>query len=463
MSSVALVRAPRSAVVALFALFLLLAHAHTAHAQAPYAPTSPWPYDDVPPSLSLAAAAAAADEPPRPPEPASAPFGTQGQFVLGGGTNVGVSSTQYDASAGTQVSLSFSPSLDYFVLKNFSIGLDVNVGYEDDKGYGTDSSLVEIKTTSVMGGPRFGLNIPFGNAVSWWLTGTLGIESVQTTTSLVSGTSISTSSSAGAPDTRREGPYVSLYLPLLVHPARHFFMGAGPSLFHEFAALQGGPNVGDQRTTVGGGFVVGGYWGGTPETTNAPAAESTTPARPLKRFGEKGEFVFTNELVGSAYSTSYAGTTSSVFQGQISLAGDYFLVDHFAIGLGGGGSWYGSTGTDANGDPVANSNSGFSFFVRTSVQIPVAGAISLYPHVALGIGGGNYKESSVSGQDAYSLTTVSLQGYLPLVVEVAPHFFAGFGPSAERDLSSNVSFVQGGQISNPGTTFGAGFVVGGWL
>ena len=69
----------------------------------------------------------------------------------------------------------------------------------------------------------------------------------------------------------------------------------------------------------------------------------------------------------------------------------------------------------------------------------------------------------MSGQDAYSLATVSLQGYLPLVVEVAPHFFAGFGPSAERDLSNNVTYSQGGQLSNPGTTFGAGFVVGGWL
>ena len=54
-------------------------------------------------------------------------------------------------------------------------------------------------------------------------------------------------------------------------------------------------------------------------------------------------------------------------------------------------------------------------------------------------------------------------GYVPLVVQVAPHFIAGFGPSISRDLTSTLTFAQGQQVSNNATTLGAGFFLGGWL
>jgi hypothetical protein len=52
---------------------------------------------------------------------------------------------------------------------------------------------------------------------------------------------------------------------------------------------------------------------------------------------------------------------------------------------------------------------------------------------------------------------------VPLVVRVAPHFFVGLGPSASRDLSNAITFSQGQQTTNNGTSLGAGFLVGGWL
>ncbi len=384
---------------------LVLLSARDARAQMEPTPTpkSPWPYDDSPmpgAPAPLPPSEPTDEPPPAPPEPASAAFGAKGQWVLGGGTNIGISSTQYDASAATYLSAGFSPNLDYFVVRNVSIGLDLGVSYSDSRSYGTDGSLVDAKTTNVFGGPRFGVNLPLGNAVSWWLTGTLGIESIHTTTSLASGSSLSTSSSTGAPDTSRAGPYVSLYLPLLVHPAPHFYMGFGPTVFHEFGALQGGPNIGDQQTTFGAAFVVGGYWGGEP-TRTVPA--NATP-RPLTHLGEKGEFVFTNELGASISSTAYAGTSSSELTGSVALGVDYFLVNHFAIGFGGGGGGGSWSGTDGNGNPETVNTSNYDVFTRATVHLPLTEHVSLLPRVALGLGGNSYSAASATGNPAYNET-----------------------------------------------------------
>jgi hypothetical protein len=461
---------PRSlARVALIA-FPIVLFARIANAQipsptggSPGGPTSPGPHDDALPGAPapLPSEPSLDEEPPRPPEPPSARFGAQGQVVIGGGTSLGLSSTQYDASAASYFSAGFSPEVDYFVLKNFSLGLALGINYSDNRGYGADGSVVDTKTTSFSVGPRFGLNIPFGSAVSWWPEATLGFESNHATSTLVSGSSVSTGNSSGALDTRQDGPWVSLYLPLVLHPAPHFFFGAGPSVFHEFAALQGGPNVGDQRTSVGFGVNVGGYWGGTPDPASAPASEGKP--RPLTHFGERRDLVFSNELLANVYGTTYAGTPSSAVNGQFTIGTDYFLADHFSFGGGAGAGWSNATGADANGNSVTNSSTSYSFFIRFGAQIPIAGPVSLYPRVTLGVAEVSQDEKSQAGEDSYNYSRIWVGGEIPVIVEVAPHFFVGLGPSASRDLSRNYSFPSGQQASNPSATLGAGAIVGGWL
>ena len=454
MSSIESIRVPVVALpVLLFSAFL---PASVAQAQPSSPSASPWPYDNV--ALPGGAPALPSDEPPRPPEPASARFGAQGQFVLGGGTNLGLYSTQWDSSAATDFNVGFSPEFDYFVFKNFSIGLDLSVSYDDSRGYDASGSLTESKTTSFSAGPRFGFNIPLGSAVSWWPQATFDIASNRWSTNVVTPY---VSNPPAPTSTSQDGPTVNLYLPLLVHPVPHFFMGAGPSLFHAFGAVRGGSNVGDQATTIGGGFLVGGYWGGTPEKTVAAASDA--PPRPLTHFGDQGHVVFSNELAGAMASTSFAGTTDSAFNGQFTLGVDYFFVDHFSIGADLAGTWSNSSSTDATGSPVTNSTSGFGVGVRLGAQIPIAGPVSLYPRVALNGGGGGGDEKSATGEDSYSQTEVWVSRYVPVIVEVAPHLFVGLGPSARRDLANTYSNPQGQQQSNPGSTIGAGFIVGGWL
>ena len=56
--------------------------------------------------------------------------------------------------------------------------------------------------------------------------------------------------------------YVDLYLPLLVHPARHFFVGLGPEVSTDLSRTYTPGNVSDQSTSVGAGLIVGGWLGG---------------------------------------------------------------------------------------------------------------------------------------------------------------------------------------------------------
>ncbi|MGA7121967.1 MAG: hypothetical protein WBY94_17800, partial [Polyangiaceae bacterium] len=96
------------------------------------------------------------------PDPPSARFGSPGQFVVTGGSDVAVSSTSYSASQATNLAATFAPALQYFIVRDVSVGLDVGLSYSDNKGYGADGSSVETKTTSLNVGPRIGVNIPLG-------------------------------------------------------------------------------------------------------------------------------------------------------------------------------------------------------------------------------------------------------------------------------------------------------------
>jgi hypothetical protein len=221
--------------------------------------------------------AAAPPDVAKPEEPAP-PFGAKGEFVVTGASNIGISYTQFDASQATFLSASFSPSFDYFVLRNVSVGVNVDAEYLDERGYGADSSLVRTRSTTISGGVRVGVNVPILDHVSWYPRLTIGFEVDQSEQDLISGGSISVAGSPlGYPSSTQTGPTLNVFAPLLVHIAPHLFIGWGPFFFHDLASVAGGPNVGGQRTDVGADFVVGTWWGGAP-----PPLAQDAPPTPLR-------------------------------------------------------------------------------------------------------------------------------------------------------------------------------------
>jgi hypothetical protein len=400
-----------------------------------------------------------AQEPPA-REPAAPPFGARGEAVMTGASAIGVSSTQWDNSQASSFSLIFAPGADYFVAHNLSIGVSLDLAYGDGKGYGADSSVVETRTTTVSGGPRVGYNVPLGNAWSFFPRLTVGFEYVQRQESLVSGNTFSIPGSPlGYPSSTEFGPYVSLDLKLLVHPKPHFFVGFGPSIFHEFGHVQGGPDVGGERTTASAGVVVGGWFGG-PAVEPLPADVEPQPPPTTRRFGERGEVVLTSELSLSGSWTGYAGTSSSSTSFSFGPGLDYFAVSRFSIGFYAWGSAYGSTGIDAaTGAQVTYSSSGDGFAPRIGVDIPLGDLLSWYPQASIGLGEEHWDETAGGGQNKHDEHWISAGLYAPLLVHAAPHVFAGFGPSASQDLMR----TDQANYSNRSTNLGASLVVGGWI
>ena len=65
-------------------------------------------------------------------------------------------------------------------------------------------------------------------------------------------------SSAGSNDHTSKVVWVQASIPLLVHPAAHFFLGAGPYVFHHLSNVDQN-NFENDGTSVGASFLLGGW------------------------------------------------------------------------------------------------------------------------------------------------------------------------------------------------------------
>jgi hypothetical protein len=392
-------------------------------------------------------------------EPPAARFGARGQLVMTGNTTLALSYTTYSDSDASAFSASFAPALDYFVVKNLAIGLRLNVGYGDSRGYGADSSLVDTKSSSVLVGPRVSYNVPLGRFVSWYPSVSFAAGYTQRKETLVSGSSLSIAGSAvGAPSTSEADAQVNIDASIYFHPRSHVLFGIGPSFSHDFARVQGGPDVGAQVTTIGGGITVGGYWGG--DRNGSQDDESAPPRRSLRSFGDAHEIVFTNEVLTQGYWTTHAGIGSTSGNLQFLLAADYFVIPHLSIGGAVSASYALTKGIDAATQlPVTYQSDSYGAALRLGCQIPLFDTVSLYPRVSFGGGEQDSDEFSGLEENAHSNGYFNVSAYAPLVVEIAPHFFAGFGPSFSHDLSRSDQYGY----NNRATIVGAGAELGVWL
>ena len=430
-----------------------LALAREAHAQLPPTPpadpgqpgetprpddASPRPTPEEPPLAPAEPLAPPAPPAPRAAEPSVAAtselpaprFGAPGELVITGAAAIGISSTSFSRSQASRFAAVFSPGFDVFVIRNVSVGGDLDIAYERVKGYGSNSTG---ETTTVAGGPRIGLNVPLGDLLSWYPRLTVGFASVG-----------SVNIDMGA---SRATPFVSVFAPLLLHPKPHVFFGFGPAARREFGALDSG-GTDAQRTTVAGRFVVGAWWGGHADGVAPPDATTQVVAT---RFGERGQWVFTGEAGGALSWTVDHGGDRSITVASFTPAIDYFVARHFSIGLAGSG--YYAHASYKGGDPTNTTS--FGLGPRVGVDVPLARGLSLYPRANIFFSHEATDRTSGLALSTVSDTVVALGIYAPLLVHVATHAFVGFGPYLAQDVSRTGN--------NVATRVGAALVVGGWL
>ncbi len=105
----------------------------------------------------------------------------------------------------------------------------------------------------------------------------------------------------------------------------------------------------------------------------------------------------------------------------------------------------------------------FAVQPRFGVELPLGSRFSFYPRAYLGIGHYDEDLTDQDKEEHVTTDTIYVGIYAPVLVHLASHAFAGFGPFVNRDATASSNFVGGGSEANPGTRAGASALVGGWL
>jgi len=150
--------------------------------------------------------------------------------------------TSYSGTSGSTTTVSIAPALDYFVSQNLSIGGQLGFTHDSLSAPGSNVSVVG---SGFVLGVRGGLNIPLTPAFSLWPRLSLTYRSL-----------------SGGGFTNSWVP-LTIFVPVLWHPASHFFLGGGPVFATELSnswESNGFSVDGEKATVFGLQAVVGGYF-----------------------------------------------------------------------------------------------------------------------------------------------------------------------------------------------------------
>jgi hypothetical protein len=163
-------------------------------------------------------------------------FGRQGQVAVSSDFALSVSTTSH-SGGGSSTDVVLAPALDYFVIDNLSVGGQLSLTWsKNGDWHGTGFGLA----------PRVGYDVPFADQLSFWPHLALfyaGFSDSNDTSSTKIG--------------------VTVYAPLLLHPAQHFFIGLGPRVSTDLssrASSHGLSGDGDKQTSIALTSTVGGWF-----------------------------------------------------------------------------------------------------------------------------------------------------------------------------------------------------------
>jgi hypothetical protein len=172
------------------------------------------------------------------------------------------------------------------------------------------------------------------------------------------------------------------------------------------------------------------------------------PSSPAGLFAERGQLAIMGEAGALFTHTSVSGrgsTTSVVFRPAV----DYFVIDHLSVGA--------FTGIEYTSAP-GGSTTTYAIGPRVGYDIPLSERFSLWPKVGFSVNSATVKVDAMNfggiqtPSSSDSNTALALNLFVPLMFH-SHHYFAGFGPSVDADLSG----------SPKSTTVAARLVIGGWL
>jgi hypothetical protein len=183
-------------------------------------------------------------------------FGDQGEVVVTNSLVASINSLHYAGTDSSSLNVGFGGAVDWFMFHEVSLGVACNLSYAGASGIdGTTGRQTVYTTGKTTVAPRLGLNLPIGRSISVYPVLELGFGSVnydETESGLENkGTSTLVA--------------LSLFAPVLVHPAPHVFVGFGPSVYTElsdsvsFPNVPQAPSIQNREVAYSAGLVIGGW------------------------------------------------------------------------------------------------------------------------------------------------------------------------------------------------------------
>jgi opacity protein-like surface antigen len=168
----------------------------------------------------------------------AAGFGAKGQWAFSTDAALTFERRTQDGTAAV-TTLSILPAADYFIIENLSVGAVIGVRYQKQG---------DFKSTSFQLGPRVGYNIELSPLLSLWPK--LGFAYAHNRTKNDVGDD--GEGSDLTVETTNNAIAMNVFVPVMLHPAPHFFAGFGPFVDTDLN--------GDNRATTWGFRLTLGGW-----------------------------------------------------------------------------------------------------------------------------------------------------------------------------------------------------------
>ncbi|HEX2675560.1 MAG TPA: hypothetical protein VHM19_02950 [Polyangiales bacterium] len=174
------------------------------------------------------------------------------------------------------------------------------------------------------------------------------------------------------------------------------------------------------------------------------ATTNTSSVGPAEQFGEKTTLAISSDAAFTIQRTSTSGVSGGTTTISLAPAADYFVGKELSLG--------GFLGFEYT---KAGNNHGLRFAIgpRVGYNFPLSDLVSIWPRAGVSLAATDATTSTPLGKTSKSDTTFALNLFVPIMFHPATHFFVGFGPFLDADLSGDTRT----------TIFGGRLTVGGWL
>jgi hypothetical protein len=172
-----------------------------------------------------------------------------------------------------------------------------------------------------------------------------------------------------------------------------------------------------------------------PPYAPAPAPPPAAPAEGDTGFASAGLVTISDDLQVFVKRVGVEGRSGHMTDLQLRPAVDVFVLPNLSIG---GQLILGYTWLDTGEE---DSRSEIGVLARAGYNIAFSGRVSLWPRV--GIGFRHVSGAVNQGASASGINAVPFQLYVPIVVQIAPHFFVGGGALVATDLYYEAKGVYG--------------------